>query len=139
LPEFRVRQKEEFMNHRILVVDDERRTLLLMERTLRDLQDEYEDVEILTASNGEEALEIIMRDKPALVYLDLMMPHVDGLEVCRIIKGKRDTRDTYIVMLTAMGQEIDRQRAKEVGADRYLTKPFDPDTVLEIAREVLDL
>lgn len=127
------------MNHRILVVDDERRTLLLMERTLRDLQDEYEDVEILTASNGEEALEIIMTDRPALVYLDLMMPHVNGLDVCRIIKGKQDMRDTYIVMLTAMGQEVDRQRAKEVGADRYLTKPFDPDTVLDIARDVLGL
>jgi two-component system alkaline phosphatase synthesis response regulator PhoP len=127
------------MNHRILVVDDERRTLLLMERTLRDLQDEYEDIEILTASNGEEALEIIMADRPALVYLDLMMPHVDGLDVCRIIKGKQDMRDTYIVMLTAMGQEVDRQRAKEVGADRYLTKPFDPDVVLKIAKDVLDL
>jgi two-component system alkaline phosphatase synthesis response regulator PhoP len=127
------------MNHRILIVDDERRTLLLMERTLRDLQDEHEDVEILTASNGEEALEIIKADRPALVYLDLMMPRVGGLDVCRTVKGERDLRDTYVVMLTAMGQEVDRQSAKEVGADLYLTKPFDPDTVLGIAKDVLGL
>jgi two-component system alkaline phosphatase synthesis response regulator PhoP len=127
------------MNHRILIVDDERRTLLLMERTLRDLQDEHEDVEILTASDGEEALEIIMADRPALVYLDLMMPHVNGLDVCRTVKGDPEVRNTHIVMLTAMGQELDRQRAQEAGADLYVTKPFDPDAVLEIARDVLDL
>jgi CheY-like chemotaxis protein len=127
------------MNHRILIVDDERRTLLLMERTLRDLQDEHEDVELLTASDGEEALKIIRADRPALVYLDLMMPHVDGLEVCRTVKGEPETQATHIVMLTAMGQEVDRQRAKEAGADQYLTKPFDPDRVLDIARDVLGL
>jgi CheY-like chemotaxis protein len=127
------------MNRQILVVDDERRTLLLMERTLRALQEEHEDVEILTATNGEEALEIIMADKPPLVYLDLMMPHVDGLDVCQAVKGKRDTRGTHVVMLTAMGQEVDRQRAKNVGADQYLTKPFDPDAVLKIAKDVLEL
>ena len=127
------------MNHRILVVDDERRTLLLMERTLRDLQDEHEDVEILTASDGEEALEIIKADRPALVYLDLMMPRVDGLDVCKTVKRELDMPDTYVVMLTAMGQEDDRQSATEVGADLYLTKPFDPDTVLDIAKDVLGL
>jgi two-component system alkaline phosphatase synthesis response regulator PhoP len=127
------------MNHRILIVDDERRTLLLMERALRDLQDEHEDVEILMASNGEEALEIIMAVRPALVYLDIMMPKVDGLEVCKTVKSELNLSDIYIVMLTAMGQEIDRQRAREVCADLYLTKPFDPDKVLKIAKDVLNL
>ena len=127
------------MNHRILIVDDERRTLLLMERALRDLQDEHEDVEILTASNGEEALRIIKADRPALVYLDIMMPHMNGFDVCETVKSELDMPDITIVMLTAMGQEIDRQRAREVGADLYLTKPFDPDKVLKIAREVLGL
>lgn len=127
------------MNHRILIVDDERRTLLLMERALRDLQDEHEDVEILTASNGEQALQIIQAEKPALVYLDIMMPLVDGLDVCKTIKDKQSMADIYVVMLTAMGQEVDRQRAKEVGADLYLTKPFDPDRVLKIAKDVLNL
>lgn len=127
------------MNRRILVVDDERRTLMLMERTLRDLQDEYENVEILTASDGQEALEIIVAERPALVYLDLMMPRVGGLDVCYTVKDELRMRDTYIVMLTAMGQQMDRQKAQEAGADLYLTKPFDPDTVLTIARDVLGL
>lgn len=127
------------MNRRILIVDDERRTLLLMERALRDLQDEHEEVEILTASDGEEALQVIKSDRPALVYLDIMMPRLDGFDVCQSVKSELDLADTYIVMLTAKGQEGDRQRAREVGADSYLTKPFDPDTVLEIAKEVLDL
>ncbi|MGD9049517.1 MAG: response regulator [Anaerolineae bacterium] len=127
------------MNHRVLIVDDERRTLLLMERTLRDLQDEHEDMEILTASNGEEALELIQAEKPALVFLDLMMPNVDGFDVCHAVKGEWGMHDTHIVMLTAMGQEVDKQKAAEVGADLYLTKPFDPDRILDIAKDVLDL
>jgi CheY-like chemotaxis protein len=127
------------MNRRILIVDDERRTLLLMERTLRDLQDDHDDVEILTAGDGAEALEIIMAERPALVYLDLMMPYVDGLDVCKTVKSEQGVPETYIVMLTAMGQEADRQSAREVGADLYLTKPFDPDKVLEIAKDVLGL
>ena len=127
------------MKHRILIVDDERRTLLLMERALRDLQDEYEDVEILTASNGEEALQMIESDKPDLVYLDIMMPHVNGLDVCKTVKSQQETQDVYVVMLTAMGQEGDKRSATEAGADLYLTKPFDPDKVVDIAREVLDL
>ena len=127
------------MNHRVLIVDDERRTLLLMERTLRDLQDEHEDMEILTATNGEEALELIMAEKPALVFLDLMMPNVDGFDVCHAVKDEWGMHDTHIVMLTAMGQEVDKQKAAEVGADLYLTKPFDPDRILDIAKDVLGL
>ncbi|NIM94743.1 MAG: response regulator [Anaerolineales bacterium] len=127
------------MTHRILLVDDERRTLLLMERTLRDLSDEYGDIEIFTASNGEEALGRIQETKFDLIYLDIMMPILDGFEVCDTVKNQLGMRDVYIVMLTAKGQEADKQRSIEVGADVYLTKPFDPDRVVEIARDVLDL
>ena len=127
------------MNRKILIVDDETRTLLLMERTLRDLEDEHEDIEILTATNGEEALERIKADKPTLVFLDIMMPIVDGFDVCDTVKNGWGMQDMYITMLTAKGQEIDKQRSAEVGADRYLTKPFDPDEVLGIAKDVLGL
>jgi two-component system alkaline phosphatase synthesis response regulator PhoP len=127
------------MNHQILIVDDERRTLLLMEHALRDLQEEHEDIEIITASDGDEALKMIMADQPALVYLDIMMPHVNGLDVCKRVKSQKETQDVYIVMLTAMGQEGDKQSAKDAGADMYLTKPFDPDKVVDIARDVLNL
>ncbi len=129
------------MNRRILIVDDERRTLLLMSRALRDLQEEHEDldIEILTAFDGEQALAVIIEKRPALVYLDLMMPRVGGLEVCRAVKGELGMSDVHVVILTAMGQQVDRRRAQEVGADLYLTKPFDPDTVLAIAKDLLGL
>lgn len=127
------------MNRKILIVDDEKRTLLLMERTLRDLEDEHEDVEILTASNGEEALEAIKEEKPVLVFLDIMMPIIDGFDVCNTVKKELGMDDVFIVMLTAKGQEVDKQRSEEVGADLYLTKPFDPDKVFSIARDVLGL
>ena len=127
------------MNHRILIVDDERRTLLLMERALRDLQDEHQDIEILTASNGEEALTLIESDKPELVYLDIMMPHVNGLDVCKSVKSRKETQNIFVVMLTAMGQEGDKQNAKDAGADLYLTKPFDPDELLDLAEQVLGM
>ena len=68
-----------------------------------------------------------------------MMPEMNGFEVCQAVKREPGLEDVYIVMLTAMGQEVDRQRAKEVGADHYLTKPFDPDAVLDIAKDVLGL
>ena len=127
------------MNKTILVVDDEARILMLMEHTLRDLEDEDEEVEVLTANDGDEALEAIQAKKPALVFLDIMMPNVDGFDVCDTVKNEWGMQDVYVAMLTAKGQEADRQRGIEAGADLYLTKPFDPDKVLEIAREVLDL
>jgi CheY-like chemotaxis protein len=127
------------MKRKILIVDDEKRTLLLMERTLRDLEDEHDEVEILTASNGEEALEAIKAEEPAIVFLDIMMPIMDGFDVCNTVKNELSMRDVYIVMLTAKGQEIDKQRSTEVGADLYLTKPFDPDKVFDIAKDVLGL
>jgi len=127
------------MPKKILIVDDESRTLLLMERTLRDLEDGFPDLEIVTATNGEEALASIKADKPTLIFLDVMMPIVDGFTVCETVKNELDMQDVYIVMLTAAGQEADKQRCEEVGADVYLPKPFDPDQVRAIANEVLGL
>jgi DNA-binding response OmpR family regulator len=121
----------------ILVVDDEARILMLMEHTLRDLEDE--DIEVLTANDGDEALAVIQARKPALVFLDIMMLNVDGFDVCDTVKNEWGMRDVYVAVLTAKGQEADRQRGAQVGADLYLTKLFDPDKVLEIAREVLGI
>lgn len=125
------------MNRKILIVDDEAHIRMLIEQTLEDLEDD--GVELLTASNGEEAYEIITEDKPGLVYLDVMMPKMNGFEVCRKIKKENVIEDIYIVLLTAKGQEIDRQKGEEVGADQYMTKPFDPDELLDIARQVFAL
>ena len=119
----------------VLIVDDEHHIRLLIEQALEPLEDE--GVELLTASDGEVALEVVENHRPRLVFLDVMMPKRNGFEVCRAIKHDLGLSDTYVVMLTAKGQAYDREQGLDVGADVYLTKPFDPDALLDVAREVL--
>jgi two-component system, OmpR family, alkaline phosphatase synthesis response regulator PhoP len=126
------------MNKKVLIVDDEPNILILMEQALEKLEDEN-DVELLTAKNGLEALEIIKTEKPDLVFLDVMMPKMSGLEVCDTVKNKLAMQNIYIIMLTAKGQEFDKQSGIAVGADLYMTKPFRPKEVLQKSREVLGL
>lgn len=123
------------MMQKILIVDDEPNIVILMEQALEALEDE--GVELLTARNGEEALETIKSEKPNLVFLDVMMPKMSGLEVCHTVKHDLQMTDIYIVMLTAKGQEFDKQKGIDVGADLYLTKPFRPKEVLEKSKQVL--
>ena len=123
------------MSKTILIVDDEAHIRILMEQTLEDLEDE--GVELLTASNGAEALALIQSESPDLVFLDVMMPKMNGFEVCQVVKGNVATQSTYIIMLTAKGQEFDQRQGREVGADLYMTKPFDPDEILNKAIEIL--
>lgn len=118
-----------------MIVDDESHIRMLIEQTLEDLEDE--GVELLFAENGEQALELIQKEKPNLVFLDVMMPKMNGMEVCYKVKKELELTDIYIILLTAKGQEVDRQKGLEMGADRYMTKPFDPDEMLSIAEEVL--
>lgn len=125
------------MNKKILIVDDEPYIRLLLEQTLEDLEDE--GVELLIAENGEEALERINTERPELVFLDVMMPKMNGFDVCNAVKNELRIEKIYIIMLTAKGQEFDRQKGQQVGADMYMTKPFDPDEVLEKSLEVLGL
>ncbi len=125
------------MSKKILIVDDEVHIRLLLEQTLEELEDA--DVELLIAENGEVGLEKIKSEQPNLVFLDVMMPKLSGFDVCNEVKNVLGMKDIYIIMLTAKGQEFDQQKGKEVGADLYLTKPFDPDEVLEKSQEVLGL
>lgn len=125
------------MKAKILIVDDEAHIRLLLEQTLEELEDE--GVELLSASDGEEALEIIQQERPNLVFMDVMLPKRDGFEVCNRVKHLLGMEDVYVVMLTAKGQEYDRQRGKAVGADLYMTKPFDPDKIFAKVIEVLGL
>lgn len=125
------------MNKKILIVDDEPHIRLLLEQTLEELEDE--GVELLLAENGQEALETIQSEKPNLVFLDVMMPIMNGFDVCQTVKNELKIPDVYIIMLTAKGQEFDRNKGQEVGADLYMTKPFDPDEVVEKSIEVLGL
>ena len=125
------------MNKKILIVDDEAFIRLLLEQTLEELEDE--GVELLMAQNGADGLALIKEERPDLVFLDVMMPQMNGFDVCQVVKRELEMDDVHIVLLTAKGQEFDRQRGEEVGADLYMTKPFDPDEILEKAEEVLGL
>ena len=125
------------MARTILIVDDEAHLRMLIQQTQEELEDE--GVELLTASNGEEALATIESVRPQLVFLDVMMPKLSGFDVCQRAKQTLGLSNVYIVLLTAKGQEFDRQRGQEVGADLYMTKPFDPDALLQKARDVLGM
>ncbi len=125
------------MEKKLLIVDDESHIRMLIEQTLEDLEDE--GVELLFADNGQKALEIIQKEKPNLVFLDVMMPIMNGMEVCQKVKKELNLTEVYIILLTAKGQEVDRQNGLEMGADRYMTKPFDPDEMLSIAEEILNV
>jgi DNA-binding response OmpR family regulator len=125
------------MDKKILIVDDEAHIRMLIGQTLEELEDD--GVEFLTADNGASALELIQSEKPDLVFLDVMMPKMNGMDVCQKVKKELAINDVYIVLLTAKGQELDRQRGQEVGADVYMTKPFDPEVLLSKAKQVLEL
>jgi two-component system, OmpR family, alkaline phosphatase synthesis response regulator PhoP len=125
------------MQKKLLIVDDEPHIRMLIGQTLEELEDE--GVDFMTAENGEQALEIIQAQNPQLVFLDVMMPKMNGMEVCRRVKQELQLKDVFIILLTAKGQELDRQKGQEVGADVYMTKPFDPEKILAKAREVLQL
>jgi len=122
---------------KILIVDDEPHLRMLIQQTLEELEEE--GVDLFTASNGEEALETIRNEQPDLVFLDVMMPKKNGFDVCDAVKNELGLGHIHIILLTAKGQEFDRKRGHEVGADLYMTKPFDPDALIAKARSVLGL
>jgi two-component system, OmpR family, alkaline phosphatase synthesis response regulator PhoP len=114
----------------ILLVDDEPNIIELAQLYL-----EREGYRIITAPDGKSALEIVEQQRPALMVLDLMMPEVDGLEVCRTLRSKKDP--VAILMLTARDEDIDKILGLELGADDYLTKPFNPRELVARVRAVL--
>jgi DNA-binding response OmpR family regulator len=107
---------------------------LLIKQTLEDLEER--GIEIITAENGKEAYEMICAEKPNLVFLDIMMPIMNGYEVCGKVKAEFK-EDIFVVLLTAKGQEVDRRQGEQAGANRYITKPFDPDELLDLAEKML--
>jgi len=125
------------VSKQVLIVDDEAHIRLLIERLLEDLEDD--GVQILMATNGDEGLEKIRAHRPDLVFLDVMMPGINGFEVCRTVKKELAMEDVYIVLLTAKGQKQDAQVGADAGADTYMTKPFSPDALLDLTETVLGL
>ena len=116
----------------ILIVDDEPPILDLVRFTLEDA-----DVRVVEASDGAEALLVARREKPDLILLDVQMPKLTGLEVCRQLRREEAFARTTIVMLTAATQETDRARGREAGADEYLTKPFSPLALLALVEALV--
>jgi DNA-binding response OmpR family regulator len=123
------------MNKKILIVDDEVHIRALLEQSLEDLEDA--GVEIFLARNGEEGLRFAREEKPDLMFLDIMMPKKNGYEVCEEIKRDPELKDIYIIMLTAKGQAADKVRGEDVKANEYITKPFNPDEILQKASDIL--
>ncbi len=122
---------------KILIVDDE----LAMRTLLKEILEEFEDkgVELLTAENGEEAIESIKAEKPELVILDVLMPGMNGFEVCNTVKNELEMKDVYVMILTTSGQEYNKQKGKDVGVDIFITKPFDPDEFIKKVSKVLEI
>jgi len=124
--------KEATAKPHLTVVEDEAALVELLRYNF-----EKEGFRVSTATDGEAALVSIAESKPDLVILDWMLPHVSGLEVCRQLRRKSETRDLPIIMLTARGEEADRVRGLEVGADDYVAKPFSPSELIARVRAVL--
>jgi DNA-binding response OmpR family regulator len=120
------------MSSRVLIVEDEPDIRELVVHHLK-----REGYQVSAASGGEEALRLVQAAPPDLVILDLMMPAMDGLEVCRRLRQNPATASLPIVMLTAKGDEIDRVLGLEIGADDYVVKPFSPKELLARVRAVL--
>jgi DNA-binding response OmpR family regulator len=117
---------------KILVVDDEPHVL----RTLTFVLTK-EGYDVSSAVDGEEAIAKVRESKPNLMFLDVMMPKKNGYEVCQELKGDSTYRDIHIVMLSAKGQEADKEKALNLGADEFMTKPFSPVGVVERVKQLL--
>lgn len=111
--------------NKILIVEDESDIQTLVHRILT-----ANGFEVFEASDGEEGLIKAVSRKPDLIILDLMMPGLSGLEVCRLLKARQDTKHIPIIILSALARDIDKEYARKAGADHYMSKPFLTDDLL---------
>ena len=118
---------------KILIVDDEEKVRGLIEVTLS-----IGEFEILHASSGEEGLRKARKCMPDIILLDVMMPGLDGVEVCRLLKKDPATKHIYIIMLTAKGQEADKKKGFAAGANEYFVKPFSPVDLIDKIDKILN-
>jgi two-component system alkaline phosphatase synthesis response regulator PhoP len=114
---------------KILVADDELYIRLLVKDILEP------EFTVLEASNGEEAVTIARNEQPDLVLMDILMPKLDGYTACYAIKNSELTKNIPVVMLTGVGHELNRQLSQEMGATAYITKPFNPEDLLDKAKQ----
>ncbi len=116
----------------ILIIDDEPYIQRSLEFVLRK-----EGFEVDVASDGKEGLKKTRELTPKMIYLDLMMPGINGIEVCKTIKSDEKLKDIYVIILTAKGQDVDKDSGIAAGADEFMTKPFSPKEVIEKTKTIL--
>jgi DNA-binding response OmpR family regulator len=121
------------MNEKILIADDEPNILVSLEYLMK-----REGYAVSVARDGEEALAAIVRERPALVLLDVMMPKKSGFEVCQEVRANDAVKDTLIVMLTAKGRDTDVAKGLGIGADAYVMKPFSTRELVQKVRAMLE-
>ena len=117
----------------VLIVEDNAQNLELLEVYMEDLP----EIKIVTATNGLEAINRVSEDSPDLILLDIMMPKMSGFEVCKRIKSDPNTRDIIVIMVTALNETSDIERAAECGSDDYITKPIDRAAMVDLVRKLL--
>ena len=110
----------------VLIVDDEPNIVLSLEFLMKK-----EGYKVVSAGNGEEAMQTIAENKPDLILLDVMMPKKDGYELCQELRADKSWKDIKIIMLTAKGRDVEREKGLALGADDYITKPFATQEVVE--------
>ncbi|MCG7897735.1 MAG: response regulator [Candidatus Thiodiazotropha weberae] len=121
------------MGGEILVVDDEPNIVLSLEFLMKKA-----GYNVTTANNGVDALNSIKQQRPDLVLLDVMMPQMDGYEVCQAVRGDPELSSVRIIMLTARGRDVERDKGMALGADDYVTKPFATQELVEKVKSLLD-
>jgi DNA-binding response OmpR family regulator len=128
------------MAKKVQIIEDESHIKALLIQTLEtafeDIIDD-EELEILEATDGVEGLQIAKEERPDLIFLDIMIPKIDGFEVCQKLKEDPSFKNTYIIMLTAKGQVVDKEKGLSVGANEFVTKPFNPDFIISKVEEKL--
>jgi len=126
------KEEKQLEEKKILIVDDEPFILKSLSFVLK-----REGFQVDSATNGLEAVEKIKENKPDIVFIDIMMPKKNGMEVCEWIRNDPNYKDIYVIILTAKGQETDREKGFSFGADEYMTKPFSPSSVVKRIREII--
>lgn len=121
------------MPHKILIVDDEPNIVIPLQFLM-----EQNGYNTLVAQSGEEALEMISKERPDLILLDIMLPGVDGFEVCEIVRLNPKWRNTRIIFLTAKGRDVDIAKGMVLGADEYITKPFSNQQIIDAVMKLLE-